>query len=155
MTLYLQRLSAWWDGLSMRERVLVGTLGGLLALVVLVYGVVKPLQAARAQAYADIRTYETLNARLSAAGPNLKVAAPQRSGPPADVVSQSATGMGFTVAASPEPAGAGVAATASAVPYDAALGWIADVERSSTLRATRVSLTRASPGRVDVAVSFQ
>ena len=33
----LARLSAWWDGLSMRERVLVGTMAALLAAVVLNY----------------------------------------------------------------------------------------------------------------------
>lgn len=155
LTPYLARLSVWWDGLSMRERVLVGTLGAILAAVLLTYGVVKPLQAARAQAFADIRTYETLNARLRAAGPNLKAAAPQRTGPPADVVTQSASGFGFAVQASPAPAGAGVAVTATGLPYDAAIGWIADVERSTPLRAGRVLLIRAGPGRVDVQASFQ
>lgn len=152
---YLSRLSAWWDGLSMRERVLVGTLGAILAAVLLTYGVVKPLQAARAQAFADIRTYETLNARLRAAGSELKAAAPQRTGPPAEVVSQSASGFGFAVQATPVPAGAGVAVTATGVPYDAAVSWIADVERSTPLRAARVMFTRTAPGRVDVTASFQ
>lgn len=151
----LARLSAWWDGLSPRERVLVGTLGALLAVAVLVYGVVKPLQAARADALADIRTYETLNARLRAAGPNLKAAAPQRTGPPAELVSQAATAHGFQVQATAAPAGAGVAVTAAGVPYDAALAWVADVERSSTLRPSRVVLTRAAAGRVDLQASFE
>ena len=151
----LARLSAWWDGLSMRERVLVGTMAALLAAVVLVYGVVKPLQGARADALADVRTYETLNARLRAAGPNLKAAAPQRTGPPAEAVTQAATALGFQVQASAAPAGAGVAARATAVPYDAALAWIADVERTTALRPARVLLTRAAAGRVNAEVSFQ
>lgn len=152
----LARLSAWWDGLSMRERVLVGTLGGLLAVAVLVYGVIKPLQAARAQAFADIRTYETLNARLRAAGPNLKAAAPQRTGTPAEVVSQAATALGFQAQVSPAPAGAGVTVAAASVPYDAAVAWVADVERTSALRASRVAMTRAvAAGRVDLQASFQ
>ena len=59
----LSGLSLWWAGLSLQERVLVGVLATLLGLAVLIYGVVKPLQAARADAIADIRGFETLNAR--------------------------------------------------------------------------------------------
>ena len=151
----LSRLSLWWDGLSRRERILVATLGVLLSVALVTYGIVKPLQAARAQAFADIRTYETLNARLRAAGPNLKAAAPQRSGTPVDVVTQSATLFGFTVQATPAPAGASVSVAATGVPYDAAVAWVADVERTSTLRPVRVAFTRAAIGRVDLQATFQ
>lgn len=149
------RAAAWWDGLAPRERLLIGVLGAILAVVILTYAVIKPLQAARAQAFADIRTYETLNARLRAAGPNLKAATPQRAGPPAEVVGQSASALGFQVQANPAPAGAGVSVTAAAVPYDSAIAWIADVERTTPLRPVQVRLTRASAGRVDIAASFE
>ena len=52
----LARLRDSWAGLSPRERVAVGVLGALLAVALLVYGVVTPLQAARAQALSDIRS---------------------------------------------------------------------------------------------------
>jgi general secretion pathway protein M len=151
----LARFSAWWDGLSRRERVLVGTLGALLGIVVLVYGVVKPLQAMRAQAYADIRTYETLNARLRVAGSLAPRTGPApRSGAPADVVTQAASAYGLQVQAA--PTGAGVRVTIVDASYDAVVNWMADVARTTSLAATRVQVTRGSaPGRVAAVVEYR
>ena len=90
----LLRLSDWWHGLTRREQLLVGTLGVLLAVAILVYGVIKPLQASRAQSLADIRTYETLNARINAAGTlGAPAGPPPRTGAPADILTQSAQGV--------------------------------------------------------------
>ena len=148
----LARVRDWWNGLSDRERWLVGTLGVLLALAVLAYGVVKPLQAARAQALADIRTYETLNARLRAAG-TLGPRVPQRTGPAISVVQQSAAGFGL--APQLEQTATGARATLTDAPYDAVMNWMADVARSSAVAATRVELARGSaPGRVNAMVEF-
>lgn len=148
----LARLTHWWNGLSARERVLVGTLGVILALVVLVYGVVKPLQAARADAIADIRTYETLNARLRAAGPRVQAQMPTRTGTPAEIVTQSAASVGVAVQAT--PTASGVDATVADATYDAVMQWIADVGRTSRLAARSVRITRAAPGRVSAQASF-
>ena len=108
----------WWSGLTTRERVLVGTLGALLTLAVLVFGVIKPLQASRAQSLADIRTYETLNARINAtdtlgapAGP------PPRTGAPLDILTQSAQSFGLQVQVEATPTG--LRATVADAPYDA------------------------------------
>ncbi len=146
------RFVTWWEGLSPRERVLVGILATLLALAVLVFGVVRPLQAARAQALADIRTYETLNARILAAG-TLGPQVPQRTGPAIGILTQSAAGFGLTVQVEAVPGGA--RATIADAPYDAVMNWLADVARTSNLRATRVGLARtAAPGRVTGVVEF-
>ena len=148
----LARFSAWWDGLSPRERILVGTLGTLLALTILIYGVVKPLQAARADALADIRSYETINARLRAAGPSPRPATAMRSGPPDQIVTQSAAGFGLAPAVTLTGAGADAVLTDAA--YESVLQWVADVERTTPLRAARVEITRAAPGRVAARLSF-
>ncbi|MDV3457348.1 type II secretion system protein M [Sphingomonas sp. HF-S4] len=149
----LLRFDTWWGGLSRRERVLVTVLGGLLAVAVLVYGVVKPLQAARADALADIRTYETLSARIRAAGTLTTAQAPRRQGAPAQVVTSSATAFGLV--ATPAAIPGGTRATIADASYDSLMAWLADLSATSDLRVRRLSIQRRpSPGRVSASVDF-
>jgi general secretion pathway protein M len=149
----LIRLDAWWGGLSRRERVLVSVLGGLLALAVLVFGIVKPLQAARAQALADIRLYETLSARIRAAGTLSANRAPRRQGPPAQVASTSATSFGLVAA--PQAIPGGVRVTLADASYDSLLAWLADLSGTSDLRVRRLSVERRpAAGRVSAVVDL-
>ena len=150
----LGRFDSWWQGLSTRERVLVGTLATLLAGVVLVYGVVKPVQAARAQARADIRQAETLMARVRAAG-RLE-SAPQTiaAGPPQSVISSTAATAGLqpTVA----EANGAITATLTDAPYPAVVTWLGSVASTSTIGVRRVTMQRgATSGRVNATVEFQ
>jgi general secretion pathway protein M len=146
----LTRFDAFWAARSRRERWMLGVLAALLLGVILVYGVVKPLQSARAQALADIRTYETFNARLRAAG-SLSTAKPARTGPPATMISDSAIAAGL--AANTETIPAGVRATVADGSYDSVLAWLADI--GSQLRITRVTIQRRpTPGRVSATVDF-
>ena len=149
----LIRLDSWWSGLSRREQWLVSVLGGLLALVVLVYGVVKPLQAARADALADIRTYERLAARIRAAGTLTTTKPVRRQGPPAQVVSSAATTFGLVAA--PEAIPGGLRVTLADANYDSLMAWLADLSASSDLRVRRISIQkRPTPGRVSASVDF-
>lgn len=149
------KLSLWWSGLTSRERWLVGILGGILAVLILVFGIVKPLQAARADAIADIRARETLAARVRAAG---VLAAPgsqpqQRAGAPIDAAGEAAREAGLV--ATIAPGGAGVTAQVAEAPYEAVIGWIGNVERTTVLRARRVEMTKGgAPGRVTASVEF-
>lgn len=146
------RFDAWWGTLSRRERILVSVMGALLAAVVLIYGVIKPIQAARADAIADIRTYETLNARILAAG-TLSRAAPRRQGAPLQIAGSSATALGLT--ATPEATPGGVRVTIADASYETLMAWLADLSATSDLRATRVTIQRrAEPGRVSAVVDF-
>jgi general secretion pathway protein M len=149
----LIRFDAWWSGLTRREQMLVSVLGTLLALTVLVYGVVKPLQAARAQALADIRTYETLDARIRAAGALAPVRTPRRQGPPAQVIAGSAATFGLVVAPEATPAGARVSIDDAS--YETLMAWLADLSASSDLRVRRLSIERrAAAGRVSATLDF-
>ncbi|AQR73573.1 type II secretion system protein GspM [Sphingomonas sp. LM7] len=149
----LLRFDTWWGGLSRRERVLVSVLGTLLTVAVLVFGVIKPLQAARADALADIRTYETLSARVRAAGTLTTAQAPRRQGPAAQVVTSSATTFGLVVA--PEAIPGGIRVTLTDASYDSLMAWLADLSASSDLRVRRLSIQRRpSPGRVSASVDF-
>jgi len=149
----LVRFDGWWGQRSHRERVMLGGLAIFLGLIVLIFGVIQPLQNARAKAFADIRTYETLNARLRAAGPLTQRASPPRTGPAEQVVSQS--GAAFGLSPRVEPAAGGVSATLVDAPYDSVMSWLADLGATSRLRIRKVSLQRGSAaGRVNAVVAF-
>lgn len=149
----LARFDGWWSARTPRERVMLTVLAVFLAVLVLVFGVVKPLQAARAQALADIRTYETLNARLRAAGTLTATPRPRRSAAPIEAVRESAAAQGLSPAV--EVVAGGVRATVADGGYDAVMAWIADAGATTPLRVTIVSIRRlGAPGRVSATVDF-
>lgn len=149
------RTASWWQGLTTRERWLVGVLGALLGGAIVILGIIQPLQAARAGAIADIRTYETLAARVRAAG-TLTPGTPKaqlREGTPAEAATAAARDAGIT--ANIAPGGAGLAAQIADAPYEGVIGWIGDIERTTTLRVQRVELRKgATAGRVSATVEF-
>ncbi len=151
----LVRFQLWWSGLSPRERVLVGTLGAILAAAILVFGIVQPLQAARAEAIADIRSHETLAARVRAAGTLVAPGTQPKlsDGPPIEAAQAAASAAGLSVTLT--PGGAGATGQVAEASYEAVVGWIAAVERTTVLRARRVEMTKGSaPGRVSANVEF-
>lgn len=149
----LSRTGVWWQARTARERQLLTVLAVLLGGVLLVYGVVKPIQAARAAALADIRTYETLNARIRAAG-SLTAARPQhRTGSPDTIATQSAAAFGVVLTTA--PSAGGTQATIADTNYDSLVHWLADVTTTSDLRVRRVTIQRlAAPGHVSAQVEL-
>ncbi|WP_315764285.1 type II secretion system protein GspM [Sphingomonas sp. Y38-1Y] len=149
----IARFEGWWATLSQRERVLLTVLGLLIAGAALVYGVIKPLQAARAEARADIRTYETLSARIRAVGKLQPQTAQRRTGSPVEIVQAAAQAQALSVAV--EPQGGGVRAVVSEGDYAKVVGWLADLSRSSTLAVTSARIVRRpNAGMVEAQVSF-
>ena len=146
----LARFDAWWHERAPRERVLLIVMAVLIAAVVLVFGIVKPLQAARASALADIRSYETATARLRAIGaPQPGAAAPgqppapsarRRTGTPEGVITAAGTGFGLAPAIQQVPGGHRV--TLTDAPYDKLVSFVGDLAATSPYRVTRASLTR-------------
>jgi len=150
----IARFDGWWNARSQRERVMLSVLAVLFGALILVFGVIGPLQNARAKALADIRTYETINARLRAVGPlGGPRPAPARTGPPAQVLSVSAAG--FSLSPRVEQIPGGVRAVLTDVPYDSLIGWLGDLGATARLRVRRVSLQRGSAaGRVNATIGF-
>ena len=126
------RGAIWWSGRSAREQVLLGTLAGLAILALLLIAIVRPLEAARARAAADIRTYETLALRVRAAGPGIASAA-VRKGPPSAIVAASAASAGVNVERV-EPEGGRLTVALSPAPFNTVLRFVADLEQTSALR---------------------
>ncbi len=151
----LLRLSLWWSGLSPRERLLVGTLSAIVGALILVFAIVQPLQSARADAIADIRSHETLAARVRAAGTLVAPGTQPKlsDGPPIEAAQAAASAAGLTVTLT--PGGAGATGQVAEASYEAVVGWIAAVERTTILRARRVEMTKGgAPGRVVASVEF-
>ncbi|WP_084580191.1 type II secretion system protein GspM [Sphingomonas azotifigens] len=149
----LSRAGTWWHARSARERGMLAAMAVLLGAVALVYGVVKPIQGARAAALADIRTYETLNARIRAAGTLSAVRPQRRTGAPEVIATQSAGGFGVALTTTPIPDG--VRASVADASYDSLVQWLADVTTTSDLRVRRVTLQRlGSPGHVSATVEL-
>jgi general secretion pathway protein M len=147
---YMLRGRTWWVGLSRREQILLGVLGGLAALWLLSVLVVAPLQSARAKAIADIRTYETLNARIRQAGSLSAAGSTRRTGPAISIIPASAGEFGLAFA-SVAPDGSNVRLNAGQVPYDSLMRWLAEMERSSNIRVVHLKLQRSpTPGMVAV-----
>ncbi|MDO6413608.1 type II secretion system protein GspM [Sphingomonas sp. BIUV-7] len=142
------RGTLWWSGRSQREQVLLGVLAALGTLAILMALVVRPLETARAQATADIRTYDMLAMRLRAAGPGMAGAA-ARHGPPAGIVAASAGATGVTVQRV-EPESGRLTVVLADAPFDAVLRFVADLERTSSLRVgeARIEASATGPGLV-------
>lgn len=136
-----QKLIGWWQARSRREQILLGVMGGLIAVWVLISLIVLPIQRARAEALADIRTYEGLTARLRSAGPiGPQPATVQLGGPPAQILSSAGSQFGIVPVVNGE--GSELRVTIADAPYDALLRWIAAVEQGSRLRITAMRLDR-------------
>lgn len=137
----------WWSDRSRREQMLLGVLAAIALLALLLVAVVKPLEAARARATAEIRTYDMLAMRLRAAGPGLSGAT--RHGQPASVVAASAGATGVSVQRV-EPEGGKLTVVLADAPFDAVLRFVADLERTSALRVAeaRIEQSNSGPGLV-------
>jgi general secretion pathway protein M len=150
-----QKLVGWWQARSRREQWLIGVLGGLLVLWMLLSLIVLPIQRARAEALADIRTYEGLTARLRSAGPiGSQPATAQLAGPPAAILSASAAPFGIVPVVNAE--GSELRVTVADASYESLLRWIAAVEQGSRLRVTAMRLDRRpAPGFVSVSLTVR
>lgn len=137
------RGTGWWSERSLREQALLGTLAALAMAAILLLAVVRPLEAARARAAGDIRTYDMLAMRLKAAGPAIGGAT--RKGPPAGIVAETAAASGLTVQRV-EPEGGRLRVVFADASFDAVLRWVTELEQTSALRISEAQIERASAG---------
>jgi general secretion pathway protein M len=143
LTLWRERASDWWADRSSREQMLLGVLAALAMTALLLIAVVRPLEATRARAAADIRTYDMLAMRLRAAGPGLAIAT--HKGSPSQIVSQIAATSGLTVQRV-EPENGKLRVVFADAPFEAVLRWVSEVERTSALRISEAQIERSSQG---------
>lgn len=132
-------IRSWWGERSERERILLAALGAVAAVALVLLLIVRPLQAARADALADIRTYETLSARLRAAGPGIG-RTPYGDGSLSAAVTGSAATAGLTVQRL-DPEGGQTRVVIADASYDAVVAWLAELDRGG-VRIEEVRIER-------------
>lgn len=145
---YWHRLRDWWGARSLREQVLLGGLAavGILALLLLVLA---PLREERADAIADIRAANLIQARLLSGA---SMGTQFRTGAPSVIVAETAAARQLTVEQA-EPAGTDIRVVLAPAPFDAVMNWIAEVEATSNLRVRDLTLQgQGAAGYVDATV---
>lgn len=71
----MARLTAWWDGREPRERLLLAALGGILAVFILIFAVILPIQSAKAEASENLRRAQAELMAVSRFSPSSEQAA--------------------------------------------------------------------------------
>ncbi|WP_338466763.1 type II secretion system protein GspM [Novosphingobium sp. ZN18A2] len=148
----IARLSAWYLGLTLRERVLVSVAGALAALVLLVYGIVMPVGRALDAAALRHRDAVMRSARLMAMLDRLDAPARGRvaaSGPVDQLVAASAQEAGFVLQSNQAQ---GADTTIVSIPGARAsdvLGWL-DRLSAQGLSIEALTVTPAADGTVSV-----
>ena len=120
-------MSAWWEARSARERLLLGIMVALLALLLVWLIVVRPLadalDAARQRHGAAVVALAEARARTPA------MAGPAAAEPADAIVARTASEAGFTGARIARQGAAGATVAVDAARPQALFGWVAAMER--------------------------
>ncbi|OYX61756.1 MAG: hypothetical protein B7Y89_12040 [Novosphingobium sp. 32-60-15] len=152
------RVSAWYIGLTERERMLVSVAGGLMALIVLIYAIILPVGQAVDDAAVRHRLATERAGRIAAqidalkAAPRVKPAA--LAGPVEQVAGASAQAAGFVVQSSQRRGSDAVVIVIPTARPSAALAWI-DGLSAQGLAVEQLTMTPAPDGTVSVNVTVR
>ncbi len=156
----LNKLRAWYAGLQQREQRVV-TIGGVaVAVLILVLGILVPLQSAVSSAVKRNETKRADLAWMQANAPEIRAAGGQ---PAADTgeapvvlvdrVSREA-GLGNALRGT-QPNGTGVRVQLEAAPFDTLVTWLATLDERHGLAIESITVDRAArPGVVNASVTF-
>ena len=155
----LGRLQGWWwrsrnlwIERSLREQVLLGALAATAIVALLLMAVIAPLRAVRADALADIRNADLLEARIRGGGPDLAQGGKFRRGTASAIVTDSVSAARLTVQRI-EPEGGNLRVVLSDAPFEQVLQWIAALEQNSRLRVINAGIERkGAPGVVSTSL---
>jgi len=147
-----------FDNLSERERRLV-TFGGIAAVVILIFGVLMPLDSSVAKARARIVQKQADLVWMRGVAPVLAATAPVHSGGGGEslivIVDRSARESGLEKAlAGTEPSGpGGIQVRLEKAPFDAMIGWLSRLSQQNGIAVDGASIdTTGSPGLVNAAL---
>lgn len=152
------RVNAWYIGLTGRERVLVSVAGGLVALVVALYGIILPIGTALDDAAVRHRLATEragwIEAQIAAlkSAPRARVAA--LAGPVEQVAGASAQEAGFVVQSNQRRGSDMAVIVIPTARPSAALAWI-DGLSAQGLAVEQLTITPAPDGTVSVNVTLR
>ena len=144
-------MMAWWDGRTRREQVLLGVMGVCLALVLLLFGVVRPLQAAARAAserHAEAVQDQAEVARNVAAIARLKVPAraPPRRLPLEAAVSTTAAAAGIALGRVEGDPSGGLRVSAPSVAPTVLFPWLRLLQGEHGVAATHLAIVKNDTG---------
>lgn len=152
------RVNAWYIGLTGRERVLVSVAGGLVALVVALYGIILPIGTALDDAAVRHRLATEragwIEAQIAAlkSAPRARVAA--LAGPVEQLAGASAQEAGFVVQSNQRRGSDMAVIVIPTARPSAALAWI-DGLSAQGLAVEQLTITPAPDGTVSVNVTLR
>lgn len=132
---------AWWHALSPREQVLIRIMLALAAVVVLVFGVVRPLRSYTVSSHDRLDAAARLRTQAAQLGHEDQRASSQT--PLAERVTASAREAGFDAVLQTADADGQLRVTIAAARAPALYGWIAALEKAG-VRVRQASLSTKS-----------
>jgi general secretion pathway protein M len=156
----MNKLRAWYAGLQEREQRVVAIGGVLLAVLVLVLGILMPLQSAVSNAAQRNETKRENLAWMQLNAPEIRAAGnqlPEDTGEaPVVLVDRIGREAGLSSALrGTQPNGTGVRVQLEAAPFDTLITWLATLDERYGLAIESITLDRAArPGVVNASITF-
>jgi general secretion pathway protein M len=156
----MNKIQVWYSGLQEREQRMVAVGGVVVALLVLVLGILMPLQSAVSNAAhrnatkrEDLAWMQVNAAEIRASGNQLPASTGE-----APVVLVDRVGRENGLASSlrgTQPNGNGVRVQVEAAPFDALVTWLATLDERYGLSIETITVDRAArPGVVNASITF-
>jgi general secretion pathway protein M len=160
MNKQLEKLQVWYTGLQQREQRVVAIGGVVVAVLILVLGVLLPLQSALSSAVKRNQTEREDLAWMQVNAPEIRSAGNQL---PADtgeapVVLVDRVGREAGLASAlrgTQPNGNGVRVQLEAAPFDTLINWLATLDERYGFAIETITVDRAArPGVVNASITF-
>jgi general secretion pathway protein M len=160
MNKQLEKLRVWYAGLQEREQRVVSIGGVVVAVLILVLGILLPLQSAVSSAAKRNQTEREDLAWMQVNAPEIRAAGnqlPADSGEApvvlVDRVGREA-GLGSALRGT-QPNGSGVRVQLEAAPFDTLVSWLATLDERYGFAIETITVDRAPrPGVVNVSITF-
>ena len=156
----MNKLRAWYAGLQQREQRVV-TIGGVaVAVLILVLGILMPLQSAVSSATKRNETKRADLAWMQANAPEIRASGNQLAADtgeaPVVLVDRVAREAGLANALrGTQPTGTGVRVQLEAAPFDTLVTWLATLDERYGLAIESITVDRgARPGVVNASITF-
>ena len=155
----IAKLKAWYAGLQEREQRVVGIGAVALALLLLVGGILLPLQSAVSNAVKRTEAKREDLAWMRANAPEILSSGGVLAGaaePPVVVVDRVGreAGLGTSLRGT-QPSGAGVRVQLEGAPFDTLITWLASLDQRYGLAVESITVDRAArPGTVNANITF-
>ncbi len=156
----MNKLRAWYGGLQEREQRMVAVGSVILAILILVFGILMPLQSAVSNSVArnatkreDLAWMQVNAAEIRSAG---NQGAADTGEAPVVLVDRVGREAGLAGALrGTQPNGTGVRVQLEAAPFDALVTWLATLDERYGLGIESITLDRAArPGVVNASITF-